>query len=268
MPLPSRQVSEELGITPMEVSPPPEVERVEPAPIETPIEVFTPSPDIPSLVTVIITNFKTKRLVRDALATMLKYYPHVPVLLVDNGSGDDSTKYIKQAGEVFKTVTSLLYERNLGHGPAMNEAIRVATTKYVFTMDTDCVVKKGGFLEAMLEHFQANPDLYAIGWLRHVDRLSGVPAPNKLGFMEYVHPSAALYDREKYLTLAPFSHHGAPATANMREAHEAGYKLLSFPISDYIHHLIAGTRRMYGGRWDPRASDAPGAWEEGRAWPI
>jgi hypothetical protein len=150
----------------------------------------------------------------------------------------------------------------------MDQAIRLAETPYVFTMDTDCETLKGGFLEEMLRLFGEDASLYALGWLRYVDWLTGVPAPVSEGFMPYVHPSAAMYDREKYLKLYPFVHEGAPATRNMREALEAGYGLKSFPIHEYVMHLTAGTRRMWDGRWNPGQGEPPSPWRENAKYPI
>lgn len=244
--------------------------------ISKPVEVPSPPPvpapkkfiDVPKFVTAIITNYKTKGLVKQALNTFIEHYSDVKILLIDNGSDDSSTEYVKKAGEAYPTVISLLHEHNLGHGPAMDNAIRLATTRYVFTMDSDCIVRGGEFLEKMVNHFQIDDNLYALGWLRYVDPISGVPANKSEGFLRYVHPHAALYDRDKYLTLPPFAHHGAPCTANMREAKKRGYGVKGFPIDHYVHHLIAGTRRMYGGKWDPRPGEKKQSWREGRVFPI
>jgi len=228
--------------------------------------------DIPSTITAIIVNFKTEHLIETALSTLTSHYPTLPIILVDNGSNDSSTHYVARAAKKLRTVMSLLLDNNIGHGPALNTAIQSVTTPYIFIMDSDCEVLKGGFLELMFRHFQSDPNLYATGWLRIVDKQTGVPSDKKSGkgkrLMEYIHPHAMLLDREKYLKLTPFQHSGAPATDNMLSAHKAGYKLLSFPIERYVHHLVAGTRRMYGGRWNPRADEKPGAWDKGESLPI
>lgn len=230
-----------------------------------------PPLNIPSLITAIIVNFKTEQLTRIALTTLSFHYPFLPIILVDNGSNDASTSYIKRAGRKLHTVQSILLDNNIGHGPALHLAVQSVTTRYILAMDSDCEVLKGGFLEKMLKHFQSNSNLYAAGWLRIVDKVTGVASDRKSPggrFIEYIHPHAMLFDREKYLKLTPFQHIGAPALSNMLSAHKLGYKLLSFPVDKYIHHLVAGTRRMYQGRWNPREDDKPSPWEKNKYVPI
>jgi len=237
--------------------------------IENSQAVVEPIINAADLVTCIIVNFKTAELTETALTSFLLQYPFVSVLLVDNGSSDDSARYVKIAGDSFSTVTTILHDENIGHGPAMHRAILQATTRYVFTLDSDCVVEEGGFLERMIKDFQSDDGLYALGWLRKVDPLIGVPVPDRTSnYLEYIHPSAALYDREKYLQLAPFRHTGAPCTDNMREAKKAGFKMQSFPISQYVEHLEAGTRRMFKGKWNPKVDEEAGPWEKEGNWPI
>lgn len=231
--------------------------------------VVEPVINAAGLVTCIIVNFKTAKLTETALTTFVLQYPFVSVLLVDNGSDDDSANYVRMASESFNTVTAILHDANIGHGPAMHRAILQATTRYVFTLDSDCVVEEGGFLERMIKDFQSDDGLYALGWLRKVDPLIGVPVPDRMtNYLEYIHPSAALYDREKYLQLAPFSHSGAPCTDNMRGAKKVGFRVQSFPIEKYIEHLKAGTRRMYKGKWNPKQDEEAGAWKKEGNWPI
>ena len=55
---------------------------------------------------------------------------------------------------------------------------------------------------------------------------------------------------------------------NMLDARKKGLKVQSFPIRDYVKHLKAGTRRMYGGRWDPKSSTPKGKWKEKANYPI
>ena len=202
-------------------------------------------------ITVIVVNYKTEDLTRQCVETFRAHYPTTPLVVVDNGSDDDSTLYVRTLTDDHTTIS--LNSDNLGHGPAMHQEILTLDTPYFFTLDSDCVTRRGGFLELMLERFKLNSNLYAIGWLRYVHPDSGVAARRRNPHLiPYVHPSAALHDRLKYLTLPPFYHRGAPCVDNMREATVTkGYDLESFPIAKYIKHLVAGTRRMWRGDWNP-----------------
>lgn len=218
-------------------------------------------------VTVVLTNYCTKELTTTALGTMLLHYPKIAVILIDNGSKDDSTEYIRIADKN-ANITSVLNERNLGHGPAMNVGIRLAKTRYVFLYDSDASLRRAGLLEAMLAEFAKNPKkLYAIGWLRNVDRFSGVPM--KKSGMPYVHPHAAMIDRGKFLQLTSMEHSGAPCTGNMRTALAKGFQIKDFPLlKNYVKHLEAGTRRRFDGHWKPKATTKPKIWKANANYPI
>jgi len=213
-------------------------------------------------ITVIVINYKTEKLTKQCVESFRTRYPIIPLVVVDNGSDDDSTLYIRTLTDDYTTI--VLNSENIGHGPAMHQEILALKTPYFFTLDSDCVIHKGGFLELMLERFKLNPNLYATGWLRYVNPLSGVATqvydPDKSKFIPYIHPSAALHDRLKYLTLPPFYHRGAPCIDNMREATAKRYDLESFPIARYIKHLVAGTRRMWDGNWNPKGHNTIKPW--------
>lgn len=229
------------------------------------------SPDVDKVyekVTVILVNYCTKALTNEARRTMQLYYPNIPIILIDNGSGDASTLYVKTVGDMHENITAVLNEKNIGHGPAMNEGIRLAKTPYVFLYDSDASLKAGGLLEAMIAELEKNPKLYAIGWLRRVDKFSGVPTEGK-GSMTYVHPHAAMIDREKFLELEPMENSGAPCTANMRAALAKDFQLQDFPrLQKCVAHLGAGTRRMFNGRWFPTATTRRRIWKMDEHFPI
>lgn len=100
------------------------------------------------------------------------------------------------------------------HNAAMN-----LTTPHFLTLDSDCVILQGGFLEKMLEYFE-NPSVYAVGWNRWTNRKSGIPLDwyvprpeDKSEFVAYAHPVMALFNTSIYRQLNPFNHHGASASS-------------------------------------------------------
>jgi len=231
------------------------------------------SPDVGKVyenVTVILINHKTKKLTNEARRTMMLYYPKIPLVLIDNGSGDESTLYVKTVGEMHENITAVLNEKNIGHGPAINQGIALAKTPYVFLYDSDASLKCAGLLEAMIAEFERNPkQLYVTGWLRSVDKWSGVPTGKKGGnVISYIHPHAAMIDREKFLQLTPMENSGAPCVGNMRSALAQGFELQDFPVQNYVKHLIAGTRRMFQGNWRPGATAKARAWRSDEHYPI
>ena len=224
-------------------------------------------------VTVIIVNYKTQKITQECVVSLVRLFPNVSILLVDNHSQDKSSKYCKRVSKKVPTMSLLEMDKNVGHGPAMNRAIHTISTRFFFTLDSDCRILKRGFFRPMLNEFD-NPWMYAVGWLRWVNT-SGVAARpglvndnNKHKFIPYIHPHAALFDREKYLALHPFEPHGSPCLSNMVWARKKGFAVRDFPIQEYIKHLGAGTRRMWGGAWDIADRKPITKWKKNDNYPL
>jgi glycosyltransferase involved in cell wall biosynthesis len=196
-------------------------------------------------ISVLIVNYRTLELTARCLESLQAYYPPVKIILVDNGSADESTAYIRKMAERFANIQAILNPKNRYHGPALDQGLRTARTRLVFCLDSDCEILRSGFLEAMAAFF-ADPRCYAVGELVQMNRF-GYPVPPAKGrTFPYIHPRRMLLSRDKYLELGRFGHHGAPCLANMRQAVQRSYHLHDFPIQEYILHLGRGTCDSYG----------------------
>ncbi len=196
-------------------------------------------------VTVVVINYRTLDLTERCVTSLLHAYPHIRLILTDNGSADASTEYVQRLGTASPNIHAILHPRNLYHGPALHRAIQAARTRFVFSLDSDCQVFQPGFLEAMLPCF-ADPQLYALGRLVQMNRYGYEIPSAQRGSTAYIHPAAMMLDREKYLHLKPFTHHGSPGLQNMRSALRAGWHLQHFPLEGYIYHQGRGTCSRYG----------------------
>jgi len=196
-------------------------------------------------ISVIVINHRTIEHSRQCVESFRLFYPTVKMILIDNGSDDNSCEYISSTYARDPYTTILLNESNLFHGPAMDQGIKTCSTRFVFTLDSDCEIKKSGFLELTVESF-SDPNIYAVGKLVRMDPFGyEIDRPSKFCF-PYIHPRHMLLDRHKYLQLKPFIHHGSPCIQNMRHAIRKGYILRDFPIGDYIYHKGRGTCSQYG----------------------
>ena len=202
-------------------------------------------------ITAVIVNHRTLRLTRACVTSLFKHYPGLALILIDNGSDDESTDYVREVAEALPHVEAILNRKNLYHGPALDQGVRLAKTPYVFTLDSDCEILRAGFLEMMLASFY-DPATYAVGELRYKNRYGftygyGEAAqPEKADRIPYIHPYAMLLDREKYLGLHRFIHHGAPCIRNMEDAKRAGYGVVDFPFDDFVLHRMQGTSASQG----------------------
>lgn len=198
-------------------------------------------------ITVVTPNYRTPDLIKQLVGGLLRYYPQVRLLLIDNGSGDDSTEYIRSLASSKYNIRVILNQVNAGHGPAMHQGISICDTPLICLVDSDCIIQKAGGLELLVVPF-SDPKVYATGERLLVDaggntKKKGAP---------YIHPSRLMIDRLKYWKLPPFNHHGAPVAANMFGAVKAGYRLVDLPgINEYMYHpgqglIKSGSHKRFG----------------------
>lgn len=196
-------------------------------------------------ITTLIVNYKTLDLVRGCVQSFRAYYAQAPLLLIDNGSIDDSTEYIRHLANTMPQVQCLLNSRNLFHGPALDQGIRHCTTPYVFLLDSDCIILRTGFLEQMRQVLEQS-GAYAVGRLQTKNRFGYDVPPGTWGAIPYGDPHALLLRKSSYLMLPPFAHHGAPGLQNMRQAWRRQQRVMAFPIQQFVQHLGRGTCSRYG----------------------
>ncbi|MCI0516017.1 glycosyltransferase [candidate division KSB1 bacterium] len=102
---------------------------------------------------IIIVNFNVRRLLEGALASICKATQGLmsEILVVDNASQDGSVAMVR---EKFPTVQLLVNTQNLGFGRANNQALHLATGKYIVFINPDTLVQEDTFttLIQFLEH--------------------------------------------------------------------------------------------------------------------
>jgi glycosyltransferase involved in cell wall biosynthesis len=192
-------------------------------------------------VSAVVVNYRTPSLLDTAVRSFSRFYPHVPLLVVDNGSDDASCDVISALRTDFHNVAALLLDENRYHGPAMDLALRRLDADYAFLLDSDTETRKGGFLEDMVA-LCAPADVYGAGKVVHVNR-RGFKAPSGTPVLV---SAFMLLDRRAYLELPPFIHHGLPVLRNFRAAADAGFRLEAFPVDTFVAHLGRGTAERFG----------------------
>lgn len=200
-------------------------------------------PSLAATVAAAVVNYQTPDLLEPAVRTFHAAYPDVRLLIIDNGSSDDSPALVQAlADELGPAVHAELLAENIFHGPAMHRALCELEAPYVYIFDSDTETRRGGFLEAMVAHLAASPQAYGVGQ---------VVRANRRGFRDeggapVLASAHMLLERRIYQTLPPFVHHGLPALRNFEAAAEQGYELLAFPIEDYVLHKGRGTAERFG----------------------
>ena len=87
-----------------------------------------------TLVSVVIPTFNYGRFVGDAVESALgQTYPHLEVIVVDDGSTDDTQRILKR----FKSRIRYVYQNNRGLSAARNTGVRLANGDWVALLDAD-----------------------------------------------------------------------------------------------------------------------------------
>lgn len=87
------------------------------------------------LVSVIIVNYNGRIFLRKCISSLLSQsYPAIEIILVDNGSSDDSIGYVKKE---FPSVKIISNKENLGFAKGNNIGIRAANGELIATVNND-----------------------------------------------------------------------------------------------------------------------------------
>jgi len=89
---------------------------------------------------IIILTYNSSRFIKSCLdAVYTQDYQDFEVILVDNGSKDDTLSLIKEKHPSVKIIEN---QKNLGAARARNQAIGVAKGKWILTLDCDVILEK------------------------------------------------------------------------------------------------------------------------------
>ncbi len=82
------------------------------------------------------------------------------VIIIDNGSSDNSKEYIKNNAFNFP-VKLIENSQNLGFAPAVNQGILNAKYEYIFSLNNDTEVKKGS-IKHMVNLISSSKDIFSV----------------------------------------------------------------------------------------------------------
>lgn len=118
----------------------------------------------PRLVSVILVNVNCSSLIDLVFPSLLSQtYPRLEVLVVDNGSTDESCATIERR---YPSTNVIRMGRNTGFSGALNEGIRRARGDYVLSLNFD-VVLEPNFIAALVDVLERTPEAgWAAGLLR------------------------------------------------------------------------------------------------------
>jgi GT2 family glycosyltransferase len=186
----------------------------------------------------------------------------VEVIVVDDGSEDDSCRLVRESFPEFLVVA---LERNSGYPAAVNAGIEKSSGEWVLTLNNDTTIE-GGALESLIEAARSRPDIGSVAaqqrFLSHpqviysagvmvdrygqaADRLIGHPiADSESGAVEVFAAcgAAALYRRTMLDELGGFDElflFGLEDVDVAWRAHMRGWRCLYAPSAIVYHDLGA-----------------------------
>lgn len=144
------------------------------------------------LVTVAINNYNYGRFLQRAIDSALKQtYPHVEVVVVDDGSTDNSRDVIASYGEAIVPVL----KSNGGQDSALNAGFAHSQGEIVCLLDSDDIFVAHK-IAAIVKTFEQNPD---IGWCFHALKITNDVTGADIGKTR-----AFAGDRQDYSTRCDF----------------------------------------------------------------
>ena len=197
-------------------------------------------------VTAVIVNYKTPDLTEKAVKSLFRFYPEIPIFVIDNEADSDSASYFKKLQNEIPTLNYFPQEKNWHHGPGMDLGVKASKTDWILVFDSDCEILKPELLENMFSLIDSDV-VYMVGQKDTVDENGKDLRKGEPG-IGYIHPKCALVRKSIYLEFSPFEIHGAPCLKNEKEAVSKGFQLVGFPVRDYVFHLGRGTVNRFGYR--------------------
>lgn len=136
------------------------------------------------LVSIIIVNWNGKAVLPDCLNSLAKIdYPNYEVIMVDNGSTDESLAFVD------KNIAVVRNKTNVGFAKANNQGVKIAKGKYILLLNNDTKVT-AKFLTTMVDRMEKDlkigamqPKIFLMDYKKLLDNAGSFL--NTIGFSEH-----------------------------------------------------------------------------------
>lgn len=111
------------------------------------------------LASVIIPNWNGSKLLEDCLKSLGRQtFKDFEIILVDNGSTDDSLEYVK---DNYPEVKIIPLQKNFGFAKAINEGVKTSSAKYVLFLNNDTSVDKD-WIKYLIARADSHPEVISV----------------------------------------------------------------------------------------------------------
>lgn len=156
----------------------------------------------PPKISVVMSTYNRERLLGRAIESILNQtYTDFELILIEDGSKDDTLKVAKAYAAMDKRIILLENGQNKGLVPSLNRGLEVARGTYIARMDDDDISLPTRFAEQIL-YMERNPDVVVVGTYGYVNKegngnFGGYSDPDDLATITYFqvpffHPSTLI----------------------------------------------------------------------------
>lgn len=101
-------------------------------------------------ISIVIPSFNGKDLLKKNLPGIIRNFPGIEIIIVDDGSTDKTTDFIK---DKYPFIKIIINKKNFGFSTSANKGILSAKSDLVFLLNNDCLPKEN-FLNLILPYFK------------------------------------------------------------------------------------------------------------------
>ncbi len=89
------------------------------------------------LVTLVVPSYNVENYIRRCLDTLVHGGEDVEIIVVNDGSKDNTAKIAQEYVDAYPEIVSLVSKENGGHGSTINKGLELATGEYFYVVDSD-----------------------------------------------------------------------------------------------------------------------------------
>ena len=140
------------------------------------------------LLSIAVPCYNSQDYMRNCVDSLLKGGELVEILIVNDGSKDDTAKIADEYAEKYPTIVRVIHQENGGHGEAVNTGIRNATGFYFKVVDSDDWVNEEAFEEILkkLQELIAGPQTLDMMISNFVYEKQGVKRKKIMRYRKYL----------------------------------------------------------------------------------
>jgi glycosyltransferase involved in cell wall biosynthesis len=207
------------------------------------------------LVSVLMTAYNRERFISEAIeSVLLSSYQNLELIIVDDGSKDDTVKIAREKAQRDNRITVFVNEKNLGDYPNRNKAISYATGKYFMFCDSDDTLLPDSITKIVDLAEGINNFNFALSWsfIKNPTILSSEEALNKHFFEKqflYIGPGGTFMRRSFVEEIGRYPVKYGPANDmyfNLKVACNSSVLLFPFDLMVYREHEGQEIKNSFG----------------------